>query len=81
MAHGHRAAKAFDDINLVEVVADKAQATFGMELFAVEGNDTSRFLAAMLEGMQAEGCQGRRIIMAEDAEYTAFLAQAIIAVS
>ncbi len=59
------------------VVADEAHALFGVELLAVEGDDAGRFLAAMLESMQAERRQRRGIGMAENAEHAAFLVQRI----
>ena len=44
---------------------------------AVEGDDAGRFLAAMLQGVQAERRDGRGVGMAEDAEDAAFLAQRV----
>jgi hypothetical protein len=75
MADGGGAGQALDHFAAGEGVADEAEAAFGMEALAVEGDDAGRFLAAMLEGVQAERGERRRIGMAVDAEYTAFLAQ------
>ena len=59
------------------MVADQAHAFFGVELLAVEGDDARRFLAAMLERMQAERRQRRRIRMSENAEHAAFLMKGV----
>ena len=48
-----------------------------MKTLAVERDDAGGFLAAMLQGMQAERGDGRGIGMAENAEYAAFLAQPV----
>ena len=55
----------------------KAKPTLGVEMLAVVGDDAGRLLAAMLQSVQAQRRQRRRILVAEDAEYAAFLAQAI----
>ena len=60
-----------------EGVADEAELALGMEDVAVEGDDAGRFLAAMLQGVQAERRDGGGIRMAEDAEDAAFLAQRV----
>ena len=43
----------------------------------VEGDDACRLLSAMLEGMQAKRCDGRRIGMSEDAENPALLPEPV----
>jgi hypothetical protein len=55
-----------------------AHAAMGMELLAVIGNDAGRFLAAMLQGVEAERGEGRGFGMAEDAEHAAFLMRVVI---
>ena len=60
-----------------EAVADEAEVRSEMEDAAVEGDDAGRFLAAMLEGVKAEGRDRRRVRMAVDAEDAAFLAQGV----
>ena len=77
MAQRHAALQPADDLGAGEVIADQAEAALGLEALAVEGDDAGRFLAAVLEGMQAEGGQRRRVGMAVDAEYAAFLAQPV----
>ena len=49
-----------------------------MEALAVEGDDAGRFLAAMLQRVQAERRDGGGVRMAEDAEHAALLAQAVL---
>ena len=49
----------------------------GIELLAVEGDDAGRFLAAMLQGVQPERRQGRRVGMPQNAEHAAFFMQRI----
>jgi hypothetical protein len=60
------------------MIADQPLAPFGVEPNAVEGDDASRLLPAMLEGMQAERNNRRRIRMTEDAEDAALLAQPVV---
>ena len=48
-----------------------------MEAPAVEGDNARRFLAAMLQGVQAKGGDRRGVGMAEYAEHPAFFAQAV----
>ena len=60
------------------MIADEAEAAFGVEALAVIGDDARRFLAAVLQRMKPERGQGGRIVMAEDAEHAALLAQPIV---
>ena len=69
------ALEAADHVGLVEVVADEAEPALGVEVAAVVGDDAGGLLAAMLQGVQAERGQGRRVLVAEHAEHAAFLAQ------
>jgi hypothetical protein len=48
-----------------------------MELAAVEGDDTGRFLSTVLEGVKPESRQRCCIGMAENAEDAAFLVECI----
>ncbi len=59
-------------------VADKADVALRMEAVAIEGDDAARFLAAMLQGVQAEGGERAGAGMAEHAEYAALLAQLVV---
>ncbi len=49
-----------------------------MEAFAIEGDDAGRFLAAMLQGVEAEGRDRCGVRVAEDAEDAALLVEAIL---
>ena len=77
MADGGRAGQAVDNGLFIEVVADEADAALGVELLAVETDDTGCFLAPVLEGVQAESGQGRGIGVIEDAKNAAFFMQLI----
>ncbi len=59
------------------MIADQPLAPLGVEPYAVEGDDAGRLLPAMLEGMQTERDDRRRVRMAEDAEDAALLAQPV----
>jgi hypothetical protein len=74
-----RTVQLADDRHGVEMVADKAEAALGMKLIAVEGYDAGRFLAAVLEGVQAESCKRCGIGVVEDAENSAFLVKPVAA--
>ena len=60
-----------------EVVADQPELALGMELRAVEADDARRFLAAMLQGVQAERRQRRRFGVPENAEHAALFMQRV----
>ena len=49
-----------------------------MEMLAVEGGDPRRFLAAMLQRVEAERDEARRIVGTPDAENAALLAQLVV---
>src|SRR5690606_19084653 len=59
------------------VIADQPHALFGVKLLAVERDDARRLLAAMLQGMQAERGQRRRVWMSQNAEYPTFLMKGV----
>jgi hypothetical protein len=50
----------------------------GVELLAIIGDDSSRFLAAMLQGVQPERGQRSGVGMSEDPENTAFFMRMVI---
>ncbi len=77
MADRGGAGQAVDHFAAGESVADEAEAALGVEAFAVEGNDAGGFLAAVLQRVQAERGDGRRIGMAENSEDAAFFAQPV----
>jgi hypothetical protein len=78
MADSAVALQTVDDALLGEGVADQADMAFDMELAAVIGNDAGRFLAAMLERMQAQCDDGRGILPAENAEHPAFVVEMVV---
>ncbi len=51
------------------------------ELLAIIGDDAGRFLAAVLQGVQPERGQGRRVGMAVDPENAAFLVEMVVSVA
>ena len=77
MADRGGAGQAVDHLAAGEVVADEAHAAFGVEALAVEGDDAGGLLAAVLQGVQAERCDGGGVGMAEDAEHAALLAEPV----
>jgi hypothetical protein len=81
MADGHPAGEALDDAGVIEVVTDEAVPPLRIELLAVERDDAASFLSAMLEGVEAESCEGSRIRVIEHAEDAALFSQAIIAIT
>ena len=80
VADRHPALQPADRLLFREVVADQTETTLGMEARAVEAHDAGRFLAAMLKRMEPERRQGRGILMADDAENPALLAQPVVRV-
>ena len=78
MADGHVARQPVDHRPRGEMIADKTEAAFGMEMVPVEADDAGRFLAAMLKGVQAERRQRRGIGMIDDAEDAARLVQPVL---
>ena len=77
MADRGGAGQALDRRRIREMVADQTEAAFGMETATVKGDDARRLLAAMLQGVQAEGGDRGGVRMAEYAEDAAFLMQAV----
>ena len=77
MADRSVAGQAIDHLAPREGVADQTEATFGMEAITVERDDAGGLLAAVLERMQAERRNCRGVGMAENAEYSAFLAEPV----
>ena len=78
VANGAVALQAVDDVLLGEGVADQADMAFDMKLGAVIGDDAGRFLAAMLQRMQAKRDDGRGVLPAENAEHTAFVVEIVV---
>src|ERR1700737_3917170 len=77
MADGGTAAQPSDHLLGAEIVADLAETAVGVELFPVIGNDPRRLLSAMLQRVQTEGSQRRRVGVAVDPEDAAFLMKVV----
>ncbi len=67
-----------DHVLRAEILADMAKAAVGMELLAVIGDDAGRLLAAMLQRVQAERGQCRRLGMAPHAKHPAFFVRVVV---
>ncbi len=59
----------------MKISLDQAHALDVGEVLAVGGGDAGRFLAAMLQGIEAEVGLARGVGMAVDGDYAAFFAQ------
>ena len=77
MPDRRRTRQTRDDVLRAEIVADQTGAAMRAELVAVIGDDAGRLLAAMLQGVQAERGQRRRVLVPVDPENTAFLVETI----
>ena len=77
VADGRGALQPLDGGAVREAVADEAELALGVEDAAVEGDDAGGFLAAVLQGVEAERDDRRGVGVAEDAEDAAFLAQGV----
>ena len=62
----------------VEVFTHMAKSTMRVEMPAIEGDDATRFLASMLQGMQAEGGEHIRLIRPINAKNGAFFLQLVV---
>ncbi len=60
---------------------DFTHRTVEVQFAAIAGDDSSRFLAAMLQRVQAKVGQLRRLFMAEYAEHTTFVVKTVVCVS
>lgn len=79
MPDGAGALQLVDDVFRIEVVADMAERFMGIERPAFSAaDDTRRFLAPVLEGVEAERRMGRRLVMAEDSENPALLMEFVV---
>ena len=77
VANRGTAGQPVDHRPLGEVVADETKTPLQMKAFAVIGDDARGLLAAVLERVQAEGGDGGGVLVIEDAEHAALLAQAV----
>jgi hypothetical protein len=78
MAYGCVPGQAFYDGFRVEMIPNKALTALCVKLAAIEAHNSGRFLAAVLKRMKADGRDGCRIGVIENAENPAFLVQPIL---
>jgi hypothetical protein len=78
MAGSHSAAQMLDDALGVEMVTDKAEPPFRVEVGAIESHNTCRFLSTVLQGVKAQRRYGGGIGMTGHSEHTAFLMQLVV---
>ncbi len=78
VADGDAAGQLLDHPGVAEIVADQAHAAMGVEAGAVEAGDAGGFLAAMLQGMQAQRGDRGGVGHVPDAEDAAFLVQGVV---
>ena len=71
------AGQALDRVFLRKVIADQAQSALAMKAAAVEADDAGRLLAAMLQGVQAQGGDRCGVRQIEDAENAAVFAKPV----
>ena len=69
--------QAFDHLAAGEGVADQAEPPLAVKPGPVEGDNTGRLLAPMLQCMQSQRGDGSGLGMTEDAEHAAFLPQRV----
>ena len=65
------------EVRLIESIGDVTHLAFHSELHAVGSNDATRFLAAMLQRVQAEVSQSRGVRMSVDSENTTLFTQLV----
>src|SRR5690242_2071003 len=77
MADRSIAAQPPDHLLGAEIVADVPQPAMRVELLAIIGNDAGGLLATMLQRVQTERHQSRRVRMAKDSEHAALFMKVI----
>ncbi len=77
MSDGRCSRQPLDHLAAGKGVADEAKPALAVKSAAVEGDDARRFLAAVLQGVQSERCDGGGLGMAENAKHAALLAQRV----
>ena len=78
MPAGDLTGKLADHIVIVEIASDMAHGPDAVKLLAVPARDSSRFLAAMLKGMQPQRDHGGGAFRAVNTENAALFAQLVI---
>ena len=78
VADGGPAGEAADDVVPVEITRDMAHRAMRVEMASIDTGDSGRFLAAVLQRMEAEGDEAGGVVGTPDAEHAALLAQLVI---
>jgi hypothetical protein len=78
MSQRGEAGQACNHVLGAEILPDMAHSAMRMKLLAVKGDDSCRFLPAMLQGVKAEGDEGGGVRVPEDAEYAALFAEMVV---
>jgi hypothetical protein len=78
MADPDRTRQLADDVVAVEIAGDMSHCSMCVIIRSIEANDPRRLLAAMLEGVEAEGNETGRRVGAPDSENAALLAEFIV---
>ena len=79
MARGHRTGELGDRLPTREIFRHVPRAAAGEEFLSVEAGDADRFLPAMLQRVEAERADRRRLVRADHAEDAALFAQLVAA--
>ena len=77
MSCGHQAGELGDSLSAGKILRNMADSTPGIELLTIEAGDTNRFLAPVLQRMEAQGNNGSSVTRAEHPKNAAFFAQLI----
>jgi hypothetical protein len=72
MTDSARPGQALDCSRLGEMISNQAKPAFGVEALPIEGNNTRRFLSAVLQSMKTKRSDCRCIRMAKNSKYAAF---------
>jgi hypothetical protein len=78
MADGGAALQAADHAVMREIVGDMTHRAVGMEILAIVADDAGCFLAAVLQGMEAQNGAGGGFFDTKDADNAALLLQFVV---
>ncbi len=78
MADGEAAGQALGEVDAAESLAHVAHVALGVETLAVEAGDAAGLLAAMLQRVEAERGEARRLRRIEHPEHAALQAGGIV---
>ena len=77
MAYGCVAAQPLNNTAFREIIPHKAHTALGVEALPVKAHNAGCFLPAMLQSVEAKGCDGCRFRVAKNTENATFFFQAI----